>query len=124
MPLPTIIYYGVSGLPADVLDAYFCKLHLPFEQAQTMRDLLTIVRLVPRPVVVLNLPEPPDVLIRLARQLIADPSEAFPHIFILYEGEPFDAQLEAITVIAGKSKMPRLAGHVLCLVRQSRGVYN
>ncbi len=56
-----IIYYGVPGLLADVLKAYFCNLQFPLERVQTVHDLLALVHLVPRTVVILNLQEPPDV---------------------------------------------------------------
>ncbi len=117
MPSPTVIYYGPAGLAADALDAFFCKLRLRFERVQTQRDLLTAVRRAPRPVVVLALSESPDVLMRLARQIIPDPSSAFPHVFILYDGEPFDAQLEAVTVLTGTAKLSRLTEHVYALLR-------
>ena len=112
MSQSTIIYYGDSGLCADILDAYFCNLHLRFEHAEKARDLLTCVQRAPQPVVVLSLNEPPSSLMQLARELISDPSNAFPHIFILYDGEPFDAQLEAVTVITGASKLSRLAAYI------------
>ncbi len=114
MVFPSLIYFGDPGLRADVLNAYFCKLGLPFECAQTVRDLFTLVRQVACPIVILALPisESPDARLQLARQLVTDPSEAFPHVFILSEGEPFDAQLEAITVLAGSGKLPRLAGYL------------
>ncbi len=119
MSSPTIIYYGVAGLPADILDAYFHRLGLDFQRVQGKQELLNVVRAQSRPVIVLALNEPPANLIELARKLIPDPSSAFPHIFILYEGEPFDAQLEPITVLTGQSKLSKLADQITVLQRLS-----
>jgi hypothetical protein len=119
MSAPTIIYYGVGGLPADALRTYLKNLGLRVECAHSTRNLLAVVRAVPRPVVILALDASPAVVTRLARQLVVEPSSAFPHVFILYDGETFDAELEAITVITGPGRLSRLVDHIQAFSRLS-----
>ncbi len=112
-----IIYYGAADLQAQVLATYLAKLGYGFQQLESKQQLLTIVRAATEAVIVLALAETPPVLMRFARELVPDPSSAFPHIFILYEGAPFDTQLEAITLITGPARLQRLVEHLLALNR-------
>ncbi len=112
MPLPTIIYYGESGLQGQVISTYFVHLGFTVRTAQDTHKLLTLVRRVHHPLVILSLNETPSFLMYLARLLIQDGTGAFPHVYILFEGDPFDAQLEGVTVTAGASRLSRLAEHL------------
>ncbi len=112
-----IIYYGAADLQAQVLATYLAKLGYGFQPLESKQQLLTVARTAPESVIVVALPGPPPVLMRFARELVSDPSSAFPHIFILYEGEPFDTQLEAITLIAGPARLQRLVEHLVILNR-------
>ncbi len=116
MEPPTIIYCGPSGLEASVLTDYFSKLGCSVRYTETAGELVHATRAAPNPLIILTLSVPTPTLIQLSRQLVCDPASAFPHIFILSD-EPFDAQLEAITVITGKSKLPTLASYVLAFLR-------
>ncbi len=109
MQSPTIIYYGALGLQSEVLYTYFTNLGVGFWTAATAAELLQLAGSHSRPLVVLADNGSPAELMRTARRLVHDPSSAFPHVFILTDAEPFDAQLEAITVITGPAKLRHLA---------------
>ncbi len=112
MSLPTVIYYGESALQGQVLAAYFARLGFTVHTAEDTQHLLTLTRQVDRPLVILSLSEAPSFLTYLARVLIQDVSSAFPHVYILDEGESFDAHFEGVTVITGPSRLSQLAGHL------------
>ncbi len=103
-----IIYYGEAGLQADVLAAYLAKLGFCFMRVSSVSSLVDAVRAQGSPLVVLALNSSPPVLISIARQVVEDVWDAFPHVFILYPGSPFDAQLESVTVIAGARRFAHL----------------
>ncbi len=113
MSLATIIYYGSPGLQAQTLAAYFSKLGYCVHSARTIPEIQSIVQVESRPLVVLDLDASPSTLIHLSREIAQDPSSAFPHIFILYDGKPFDTTLESVTLIAGRDKLRRLAHHIM-----------
>lgn len=118
MPLPTIIYYGALGLQSEVLHTYFTNLGVGFRVAETPNELVQLTRSLPYPLVVIADSRAPSDLVRTARQLVPDPSSAFPHVFILADAEPFDAQLEAITVITGPSRLRRLSEHLRVFIHE------
>ncbi len=109
---PTVIYYGPRDLQREVLAAYFYKLDFPFQTVETAAALAGAVRRAARTVAIIAVPDSPSALIHLARSLVTDPSDAYPHVFILTPGEAFDAQVEAITVISGALKLSQLAKHL------------
>ncbi len=115
MSFPTIIYHGAPGLQAQTLIAYFSKLGYSVLTAHTTPEIQALVGCEWHPVVVLDLKAPSSTLIRLSREIIQDPSSAFPHIFILYDGKPFDTQLEAVTLLTGREKLKRLVNYVTAI---------
>ena len=115
-----IIYCGTPGLQAQVLATYLGKLGHAVSSVENAHELLSSVRAAPPAFVILALEETPPALVRLARHLLPDPASAFPHIFILYEGEPFDTQLEAITLITGAARLQRLIDQIRVCGRQTR----
>ncbi|MGB8647132.1 MAG: hypothetical protein WCF84_17985 [Anaerolineae bacterium] len=118
MQTPTIIYYGAAGLQAQVLSSYFSNLHCRFETAHSIEELIDLARHADRAIVILALDDSPPHLIRIARQVIPNPSSAFPHVFILYGGEPFDTQLETITLVTGSARLRRVADEIMALIRR------
>ncbi len=113
-----IIYCGTPGLQAQVLATYLGKLGHSVVTVENAHELLSRVYNAPPAFVILALDEPSPALVRLSRRLLPDPASAFPHIFILYEGEPFDTQLEAITLITGAARLQRLIDHIRVFGRQ------
>ncbi len=115
MQLPTIIYYGKEDLRSQVLCAYFAKLNCGVQVVRRLPDLFTAVSSVPNPIVILCDTEPAPTLVRLARAVIPDLDRPVPPVYILYDGEPFDAKLPAVTVITGPSKLGTLTRHLSAL---------
>ncbi len=115
MALPTIIYHGAPGLQAQTLTAYFIKLGYSVLTAHSTSEIRALADSEWQPVVVLDLKAPSSTLIHLSREIIQDPSGAFPHLFILYDGKPFDTQLEAVTLIAGRDKLKRLVNYITAI---------
>ncbi len=109
----TIIYYGSPGLQAQALEAYLSKLGYRVDTARNISEVLAFVRVKPQSLVILGLDCPPAVLLGLSREIITDPSSAFPHVFILYSREPFDTDLEAVTLITGRMKLKRLVDYIM-----------
>ena len=112
MQSPTIIYCGAPDIQAQVLATYLSKLGHPVHQLENVPQLLSAVRAAPPSFVILALEETPPALLHLSRKLIGDPSSAFPHVFILYRGEPFDTQPEAITLPTGGTRLQRLVDSI------------
>ncbi len=112
-----IIYYGEHDLQAQVLDSYCRKLGFCFSTVNDLPTLMGEVRSDPESLVIVAVNASPDGLIGLARLVIDDPSNAFPHVFLLYPGKPFDAQMESVTVLSGKHRLSDLKKHLYALLR-------
>ncbi len=110
--MPTIIYYGKIDLRAQILSAYFVKLNYGVHIAHNLPDLFSTAKETPNPIVVIADDEPVPTLIRLASAVIPDLRRSTPPVFIVYDGEPFDANLPAVTVITGPGKIHALTRHI------------
>ncbi len=96
---------------------YFSKLGFCVDAPRTIAETLELVHSEPRALLILDMDASPAVLIQLCRAIIQDPSSAFPHIFILHNGKPFDTTLESVTLITGRNKLKRLADHISVVSR-------
>ncbi len=112
MPSTPIIFYGPAGLQSQILAAYFKNLGYAFQRVNSQGALLSCVFEEPNSVVIIAFPDSPRALISLARQVASGGSGAYPHIFILHEGERFDTELEAVTLITGRFKLEQLARQI------------
>ncbi len=121
MQASTIIYLGAPGLQAQILASYFSKLDVAFQSVCTESDLVALIDTVPSPIVVLAPNGSPAVVMQLVHELVTSSLRSLPHIFVLYEGTPFDSQLETVTVVSGSSKLTRLASDIRSLIRRNSG---
>jgi hypothetical protein len=121
MSFPKIVYFGPSGLDADIFRAYMASSGFNVQLAPTREDALAAVKADPTAITVIALDKPPPDLIKLARDVRARTLSEESHIFILAGSQPFDPGVPSVEVIPRPFRLAELSRRIQSLARQLAG---
>jgi DNA-binding response OmpR family regulator len=118
--LPPLIYYGKSGLEAQIFQTYMASSGYQVQTVLTRDGVLEAIGMQPNAITVIALDKSPVELTELAGELRVRAKDSSNPIFLLGGDEPFDPRMDSVYVITRPFRLSEVITRIQSISRHKK----